>query len=154
MFEAPCTPASASLTDFSVAIIGTISSCTRRFTSSTASTLVGSAIATKSLPLRRAIGTSLFAFAMSRGTSAITSSGTRSFERLIERRIEATAHAQGHVLVGDELAVRQNLEQPAAFLLLNADRFLELVRQEEAVLDQDIGDAFGERFASHRRREH
>ena len=82
------------------------------------------------------------------------SSGTRSFERLIERRIEATAHADRHVLVGDELSVRQDLEQPAAFLLLNADRFLELIRQEETVLDQDIGDAFGERFASHRRRDH
>jgi hypothetical protein len=66
-----------------VAIIGTTSSCTRRFTSSRASTFVGSAIATKSLPFRRAIGTSLFAFAISFGTSDMISSGMRSFERLI-----------------------------------------------------------------------
>jgi hypothetical protein len=67
----------------SVAIIGTTSSCTRRFTSSTASTLVGSAIATNSFPFRRAIGISLFARAMSRGTRFMISSGTRNFERLI-----------------------------------------------------------------------
>ena len=65
---AACTPLSASLTARSVAIIGTISICTRRFRSSTASTLVGSAIATKSFVSRRAIGTSLCAFAISRGT--------------------------------------------------------------------------------------
>ena len=78
----PCTPASASATARSVAIIGTTSSCTRRFTSSTASTLVGSAIATNSFPARRAIGTSLFFFAMSRGTSDMISSGTRSLTKL------------------------------------------------------------------------
>ena len=146
-------PRARPLTAFSVAIIGTTSSCTRRFTSSTASTFVGSAIATKSLPFRRAIGTSLFAFAISRGTSDMISSGHAQFRQIDRRRIQATPHAERHVLVGDELLVRQNLEQPAAFLLLDADRFLELVRQEQTVLDQDIGDAFGERFASHRRRE-
>ena len=69
------------MTALSVAIIGTISSWTRRFRSSTASTLVGSAMATKSLPFRRAIGTSLFVLAISRGTSAMISSGTRTFVR-------------------------------------------------------------------------
>ena len=83
MLPAPWTPLSASFTARSVAIIGTISSWTRRFRSSTASTLVGSAMATKSFPSRRAIGTSLFALAISRGTIDITSSGTRNLLRLI-----------------------------------------------------------------------
>src|SRR5581483_4412178 len=83
MFAPPVTPLSASSTDFSVAIIGTMSSCTRRFRSSIATTFVGSAMATKSFPFKRAIGTSLFAFAISRGTSSITSSGTRTFSRFI-----------------------------------------------------------------------
>jgi hypothetical protein len=48
------------------------------------------------------------------------------------------------------LFIRQDLEQTAALFLLEADRFLELVRQQQTVLDQDIGDALGERFASHR----
>ena len=76
------------------------------------------------------------------------------FREIDQRRVEATAHGYRHVLIRHELAVRQNLEQPATFLLLNADRFLELVREKKTVLDQDIGDPFGERFASHRRREH
>ena len=61
-----------------------------------------------------------------------------------QRRVEATPHAHRHVLVRDELFVRQNFQQPAALFLLQPDRFLELARQEEAVLDQDIGDAFRE----------
>jgi hypothetical protein len=71
------------------------------------------------------------------------------FRQIDQRRIEAAPHAHRHVLVGDELFVRQDLEQPAAFLLLMVDRFLELARQKETVLDEDIGDAFCERFASH-----
>ena len=41
------------------------------------------------------------------------------------------------------LSVRILSSRPPS-LLLNADRFLELVRQEQTVLDQDIGDAFAE----------
>ena len=66
------------------------------------------------------------------------------FREIDQRRVEATPHAHRHVLVGDELFVRQNLQQPAAFLLLESRRFFELARQQEAVLDQDIGDAFRE----------
>src|SRR5438552_9053040 len=84
MFEALWTPAIMSLTDLSVAIIGTISSCTLLLTSSIASTFVGSTIATKSLPSRRAIGITLFVFAMSRGTKDMISDGTRNFDRLIK----------------------------------------------------------------------
>ena len=68
-----------------------------------------------------------------------------------QRRIEAAAHAYRHVLVRHELTVRQDLEQPAPFLLLDSHRFLELIGQKQAVLDQDVGDAFGERLTSHRR---
>ena len=82
MFAPPaCMPASVSVTAFSVAIIGIISNCTRRFRSSTARMFVGSAIATKSLPSSCAIGTSLFAFAISRGTSDMICSGTRIFDK-------------------------------------------------------------------------
>src|SRR5437762_8066369 len=66
----------------SVAIIGTTSNWTRRFTSSTANTLVGSTIATNSFPFKRATGTSLFTFAISRGISPMISSGIRIRARL------------------------------------------------------------------------
>jgi hypothetical protein len=48
------------------------------------------------------------------------------------------------------LFVGENLEQPAALLLLNINGLVELRWQKEAVLDQDISDAFPERFTSHR----
>ena len=54
------------------------------------------------------------------------------------RRIQAAAHAEGHVLVADELLVGQNLKQPTALRLLDIDRFIELIRQEETVLDNHI----------------
>ena len=46
------------------------------------------------------------------------------------------------------LSVKILSSRPPCFLL-HRDRFLELVRQKQSVLDQDIGDAFAERFASH-----
>jgi len=36
-------------------------------------------------------------------------------------------------------------------VFLNADGFLELIRQQEPVFDQNIGDTLAERFASGRR---
>ena len=70
--------------------------------------------------------------------------------RQIDRwRVEAAAHAEGHVLFGDKLPVGQNFQQTTAFRFLNADGFLELIRQQKPVFDQDIGDAFRERFTSH-----
>ena len=53
------TPESASLTDRSVAIIGTMSIFVRVRRSSSASTFIGSAMATKSLFPKTAMGTSL-----------------------------------------------------------------------------------------------
>ena len=50
-------------------------------------------------------------------------------------RVQATPHAEGHVLLGDELFVRQDLEQTAAFAFLEGDCFLELIGQEQAVVD-------------------
>ena len=65
------------------------------------------------------------------------------------RNVEAAPHAESHVLVGDELFVRQNLQEASAFFFLDCDSFLELIRQQKPVFDQDIGDAFRERFTSH-----
>jgi|SRR5678815_3329556 hypothetical protein len=64
------------------------------------------------------------------------------------RRIQAAAHAEGHVLIAYELLVGQDLKQPTALRLLDIDRFIELIRQKESVLDQDIRNAFSEGFAS------
>ena len=64
------------------------------------------------------------------------------------RRIQAAAHAEGHILVADELLVGQNLKQPTALRLLDINRLIELIRQKETVLDQDIRNAFSEGFAS------
>ncbi len=56
--------------------------------------------------------------------------------RQIDRwRVEATAHAEGHVLLGHELSVGQDFEQAPAFRFLNADRFLELIWQQKPVFD-------------------
>ena len=56
-----------------------------------------------------------------------------------------------HVLLGDELVIGQQLEEPAALLLLQLLRFLELAGQKQAILDQDVRDAFTEGFCAHTR---
>jgi hypothetical protein len=68
---------------------------------------------------------------------------------IYRRDIETTPHAEGHVLISDELLVRQNFQEPTAFLLLDRNRFLELIRQQQTVLDEHIGNAFAKSFVSH-----
>ena len=58
------------------------------------------------------------------------------------RRIQAAAHRDHHVLLGDVVAVGQNLQQAAALLLLDFRRLVELAGKEEPILDEDIRDAF------------
>ena len=71
----------------------------------------------------------------------------------VDRRlVQAAAHGDHHVLLGDELVVRQQLEQPAALFLLQFLGFLELAGQQQAVFDQDVRDAFAEGFSAHVRR--
>src|SRR6202022_3185310 len=70
------------------------------------------------------------------------------FGKVDRRRVQAAPHAEGHVLFRDEPFVHQNFEQTTAFGFLNADRLLELVGQEQAVLNQNVGDSLSERFAS------
>ena len=75
--------------------------------------------------------------------------GNANLGKIDRRRVEAAAHADDHVLLGDELFVRQKLEQTAALLFLDFERLVELVRKQQAVLDQNIRDAFAERFDAH-----
>jgi hypothetical protein len=39
------------------------------------------------------------------------------------------------------LLVRQNLEKSSSLLFLKSDSFIKLGRQEETILDQDVGDS-------------
>ena len=85
---------------------------------------------------------------MSRGTSLNISSGTRTFDKLTGGVFRQRPMLKAMSWSRDELLVGQNLKQPTALRLLDIDRLIELIRQKETVLDQDIRDAFSEGFAS------
>ncbi len=70
--------------------------------------------------------------------------------RQVDRRlVQAAAHGDDHVLLGDELVIRQQLEQSAALFFLQFLGFLQLAGQQKAVLDQNVRDAFAEGFCAH-----
>ncbi len=62
------------------------------------------------------------------------------------RRIEHPAHGNRHVLLGDVGLFGDEFEQAFAFFLLMLEQFLDLLREQQAILDQGVGDAFSKSF--------
>jgi hypothetical protein len=56
--------------------------------------------------------------------------------------VQATPHGNDHVLLRHVFFVREQLEQSAALLFLEVEHLRELSGQEQALLDEDVGDAF------------
>jgi hypothetical protein len=65
------------------------------------------------------------------------------------RHVEAAAHGDHHVLLGDVLFVGEQFQQASALLFLDLHGLGELAGEQEPVLDQDVRDAFSERFNAH-----
>ncbi len=59
-------------------------------------------------------------------------------------RAETAAHADHHVLFGDQLLFQQQLQQPAALFLLNVEDFVELLFGKQPIRQQCVGDSFSE----------
>ena len=86
---------------------------------------------------------------MSFGTRSCDLLGNAQLGKIDRRRVQAAAHGDHHVLLGDIMLVGQELQQPATLLLLQLHRLRELRGQQQTVLDEDIRDAFAERFDAH-----
>ena len=59
-------------------------------------------------------------------------------------RAETAAHADHHVLLGDELLFEQQLQQPSALFLLEIKGFIELLFGKQPIRQQCVGDSFSE----------
>ena len=137
---------SLSMMAFSEAISVATSSWVMRRTSSMASTLSGSAMARNSLFSRRETGTTLWLWAISRGTRSATSGGMLRRARLMGGVFSTRPMRHRHVLLADVGLFEDQLEQAGAFLLLLLEQLLDLLWRQQAVFDQGVGDAFAKCF--------
>jgi hypothetical protein len=59
-------------------------------------------------------------------------------------RAEAAAHADHHVLLGDQLLFEEQLQQSAALFLLDVKDFIKLLSGKQPIRQQCVGDSFSE----------
>ena len=111
-----------------------------------ASTLSGSAMARNSRLSSRETGTTLWFCATSRGSRLAISGRNANAAQIDRRRVQHPAHRDDHVQLVDIGLLHDELEQAGAFLLLLLEQFLDLLADEQAVLDQGVGDAFSKTF--------
>ena len=129
---------------FSDAMSGAISSLVMRLTSSRARTFSGSAMARNNLFSSREMGMTWWLCIVSRGSNSTSSGGMLGRARLIGRDVEHAAHAHGQVLFADVGFFDDELDEARALLFLLFKQFLHLVRAQQTVLDERVGDAFSE----------
>ncbi len=66
-----------------------------------------------------------------------------STRREVDRRdVQHAAHADGQVLLADVGFFHDQFDEAGAFLFLLFEQFLDLVRAQQPVLDEGVGDAF------------
>ena len=83
---------------------------------------------------------------MSRGTRSASSGGTIRRVTLTGGVFKHAPHGHDQVLLGDVGLFHDQLDEAGAFLLLLLQQFLHLLRRQQAVLDQGVGDAFSKCF--------